>query len=92
MTRLQWTEKALIVADSTYTIGAVKFWHTRQKIRSWKKPQGISFANMDLIEAIVEILRRRRKAGGITDFCWVKGHSGDAGNDVADRLASFAAQ
>ena len=48
-------------------------------IRDRKKP----VANQDLWKPLVEAVTTR----GDVSFVWVKGHSGDEWNDIADQLA-----
>jgi ribonuclease HI len=92
LSRIKWTENAIIFTDSQYAIGSVTTWYKSNVIKSWKSLQPISYPNWDLIEDIVKILDERRRKGGITDFHWVKGHSGNPGNEAADRLAGLGAQ
>jgi ribonuclease HI len=56
-----------------------KAWLTRGWVNSGRKP----VANRDLWEPLVVAVRARADVS----FRWVKGHSGDPMNDVADRLA-----
>ncbi|HEY6743392.1 MAG TPA: ribonuclease H [Lapillicoccus sp.] len=74
----------VVVSDSTYVVncfrdGWWRAWQARGWITSAKKP----VVSRDLWEPLVELVNDR---GDVT-FRWVKGHSGDAMNDLVDRLA-----
>jgi len=43
--------------------------------------------NKELIDYILTLLENRQRSGQPVKFEYVKGHSGDAGNDGADALA-----
>jgi ribonuclease HI len=61
-------------SDSKYAINSLGKW----RVRSWWK-------NVDLIRDIKREIGKRTVA-----FRWVKGHSGNALNELADRLAVAA--
>ena len=74
----------IVVSDSTYVVNCFRDrwwqgWLDRNWLTSARKP----VANRDLWEPLVELVRQR----GDVRFRWVKGHSGDAMNDLVDRLA-----
>ncbi len=73
-----------IVSDSTYV---VKCWHDRWWEgwirRGWKNAAKKPIANRDLWEQLVPHFRDRENLS----LEWVKGHSGDQWNDLADALA-----
>src|SRR4051812_14633962 len=74
----------VVVSDSTYVVncfrdGWWRGWLSRGWVNSAKKP----VANRDLWEPLITTVRDR---GDVT-FRWVKGHSGDAMNDLVDQLA-----
>lgn len=78
----------VVVSDSTYVVNCFrdawwKGWLARGWVNSAKKP----VANRDLWEPLIAEVRDRPD---IT-FRWVKGHSGDAMNDLVDKLAVEAA-
>ena len=77
-----------IVSDSTYVVNCFNntWWEGWLK-RGWLNSQKKPVANRDLWEPFIELVRAR---GDVT-FQWVKGHSGDAMNDLVDRLAVEAA-
>jgi ribonuclease HI len=73
-----------IRSDSTYVVNCFRDkWYTGWKRRGWKNSQRQPVANRDLWEPLVDLVLDR----GDVSFRWVKGHSGDPGNDLVDRLA-----
>lgn len=77
-----------VVSDSTYVVNCFRDrWWEGWLARGWVNSQKQPVANRDLWEPLVEEVRRRD-----IGFRWVKGHSGDRWNDLADRLAVEAAE
>ena len=78
-----------IFSDSTYVVNCWKdrLWAGWLK-RGWKNSQRKPVANRDLWERLVPHFRDRTDL----ELVWVKGHSGDRWNDIADRLAVAAVQ
>ena len=73
-----------VVSDSTYVVNCFRDgWWRGWLARDWKNSQRKPVANRDLWEPFIELVRER----GDVDFEWVKGHSDDEMNDIADRLA-----
>lgn len=78
-----------IVSDSTYVVKCFNDrWHVGWLKRGWKNSQGQPVANRDLWEELFELVLPGTRA---VSFTWVKGHSGDEGNDFVDLLATRAA-
>ena len=82
-------EPVTVVSDSTYVVNCFRdrWWEGWLK-RDWKNSQRKPVANRDLWEPFIELVTGRDDVF----FEWVKGHSGDEMNDVADRLAVAAAE
>ncbi|HET8970914.1 MAG TPA: SLOG family protein [Candidatus Nanopelagicales bacterium] len=77
-----------IVSDSTYVVNCFRdSWWQGWIRRGWTNSKKEPVANRDLWEPFIELVRER----GDVSFRWVKGHGGDAMNDVADRVAVAAA-
>ena len=55
--------------------------------KDWKTSTGGDVMNKDLVVRVRELIGERSLKGGVTEFTWVKGHSGGVGNEAADRLA-----
>jgi|SRR5581483_1907862 len=73
-----------VVSDSTYVVNCFRDrWYEGWQRRGWTNSQRKPVANRDLWEPLVELVLAR---GDVT-FRWVKGHGGDAMNDLVDRLA-----
>ncbi|KZV93880.1 ribonuclease H-like protein, partial [Exidia glandulosa HHB12029] len=67
-----------LYTDSQNTIRMCCHWAPTYAMTGW------DCANADLVVPLVWALKRRR---ALTRFEWVEGHSGNALNDEADRLA-----
>ena len=72
----------LLVTDSTYLKNGVQLWLPKWKANGWRTSAKKAVKNRDLwqrIDALVTLYQPSWK--------WVKGHSGDPGNERADTLA-----
>lgn len=72
-----------VVSDSRYLVDCfLQRWYVGWRKRGWVNASGKPVANQDLWVPILEV-----GLGNPVEFRWVKGHSGDAMNDLADELA-----
>jgi ribonuclease HI len=74
-------------SDSRYTLDGCRQWLANWKRRGWRTREGMPVKNQDLWLEI-----DARAAGRAIEWCWVKGHAGEARNERCDRLAHQAAQ
>lgn len=80
--------KIEVVSDSHYVVNCfVDRWWEGWITRNWRNSNKKPVANRDLWEPLIETYRR---APIPISFRWVKGHSGDKWNDLADSLATQA--
>jgi ribonuclease HI len=78
----------VIVSDSTYVVNCFRDrWWVRWEANGWRNAKKQPVANADLWRPLVELVKQRQP-----EFRWVKGHSGDAMNDVVDALAVAASR
>lgn len=75
-----------LYTDSTYVRQGITEWLPGWRARGWKTADKKPVKNVDLWEALDAECARHR-----VDWRWVKGHSGDPGNERADTLACAAA-
>jgi ribonuclease HI len=73
-----------IYTDSTYLKNGITKWIHGWIKHNWKKDSKDPIKNVDLWEKLWEIISEHS-----IDWRWVKGHSGDFGNDKADYLANL---
>jgi len=73
-----------IRSDSRYTIDCCSRWLTGWKARGWRRKGG-ALKNVDLLQELDQELASHRVC-----FEWVKGHSGDPGNEDVDLLLNAA--
>ncbi|GIX30534.1 MAG: ribonuclease HI [Porticoccaceae bacterium] len=74
-----------LVTDSEYLRLGVTRWLPGWKARNWRKADRKPVKNADLWRRLDQEAARHR----IT-WRWVRGHSGEEGNELADRLANRA--
>jgi len=78
-----------IRSDSQYTCKGIDGWMDRWAKNNWLKPDGSSISNVPLWQKIREVYHRLKDAGIILKVDWVRGHSGDVGNERTDKLATL---
>jgi ribonuclease HI/uncharacterized phage-like protein YoqJ len=79
-----------VFSDSTYVVKCfTDRWYVKWEANGWQTSGRKPVVNQDLWRPLVEQFHAR---GDELAFRWVKGHSGDAMNDVVDRLATEAAR
>ena len=77
----------VIVSDSAYLVNCFKDkWYENWEKHDWKGHAGRPVANSDIWKPLLALVREN----GNVRFEWVKGHSGNLGNEIADRLAQEA--
>ncbi len=69
--------------DSSYVMNGMKSWLPGWKRNGWKTAAKKPVKNEDLWRALDEQVARHS-----VQWVWVKGHSGDPGNERADELAN----
>src|SRR5688572_3757212 len=78
-----------IHSDSTYVVNCFRDrWWEGWVANGWRNKAKKPVANRDLWEPLVDLYRADPPR---LRFTWVKGHAGDANNDIVDRLAVEAA-
>lgn len=78
-------EQITVYTDSQYLCKGVTEWLKRWKQNGWKTASGKAVKNDDLWKALDNLTSQR-----IIEWCWVRGHSGNQGNERADALANLA--
>ena len=71
-------------ADSQYASNTMTKWAPSWRRKGWKKADGKPVANRELVERLLTLYEARI---GRTEVEWVRGHTGDAANELADALA-----
>ncbi|KAI3403079.1 hypothetical protein KGF56_004139 [Candida oxycetoniae] len=85
-----------IHSDSQYTINCISTWAKNWKANGWRTSKNTPVANADIIKEAVELKNEvdqlyRQHNWGPLELHYVRGHSGDEGNENADRLANLGA-
>ena len=81
------TKKLKIYTDSKYVKNGIEEWIVNWKKNGWITTSKKPVANKDLWIQLNEIKSMKE-----IEWNWVKGHSGDAGNEKADFLANKGVQ
>ena len=73
-----------LYSDSSYVLKGITEWLPNWKKRGWKTASKHPVKNVDLWQRLDAALAQHQ-----IEWKWVKGHSGNAGNDRADALANL---
>jgi ribonuclease HI len=76
----------ILHTDSSYVKDGITKWVYGWQKNGWRTADRKPVKNADLWQRLIEASQRH-----LVDWRWVKGHSGHAENERADRLASAAA-
>ncbi|EIW55852.1 ribonuclease H-like protein [Trametes versicolor FP-101664 SS1] len=86
------THALVIKTDSSYSINCLSDWLPMWKRNGWRRSTGKPILNVPLIKYADALLQERREsAKQPVDLVKVLGHSGEEGNEGADRLANLGA-
>lgn len=72
-----------LITDSQYVMKGIQEWLPNWKKRGWKTASKEPVKNADLWQKLDEEVSRHQ-----VTWQWVRGHTGDAGNERADQLAN----
>ena len=75
--------KVTLHTDSAYVKNGITAWIHAWKARGWRTADGKPVKNIDLWQRLDAL-----NASHDVHWRWVRGHSGDAGNERADALAN----
>ena len=75
----------IIYTDSKYLMNGINTWIHDWKKNNWRTSSNKGVKNVDLWQIIDEL-----NSNHSIKWIWVKGHSGNPGNEMADELANFA--
>jgi ribonuclease HI len=77
--------RVILITDSNYLRQGITEWLPDWKKRGWRTADKKPVKNIDLWQQLESVI-----AAHTIEWRWVRGHSGDAGNEAADRLANEA--
>ena len=80
---LQNKSEVTVVTDSQYVKNGINQWIYKWKKNGWKTASKKPVKNKDLWKELDYLVRKH-----IIDWEWVRGHSGNPGNERADLLAN----
>jgi ribonuclease HI len=83
LTALKGSAQVKIFVDSEYVRNGITSWIHNWKRRGWRTADNKPVKNVDLWQRLEAAAQAHT-----VEWCWVKGHSGDPGNERADALAN----
>jgi ribonuclease HI len=75
--------------DSQYVLKGITEWLPGWKAKGWKTASKQPVKNAELWRHLDDLLQR---GGHVVDWRWVRGHTGDPGNERADALANIGCE
>jgi len=77
--------EVILITDSKYIAHGVTEWLPNWKKNHWRTSTNKPVKNKELWQTLDQLVQKH-----IVQWRWVKGHSGDSGNELADSLANRA--
>ena len=74
-----------IYTDSIYLKEGITSWINNWEKNNWKTADKKNVKNVDLWKKLKDLVKSKQ-----IEWCWIKGHSGNTMNDLADKLAKEA--
>lgn len=74
-----------IYTDSTYLKEGITIWIKKWEKNNWKTSDKKNVKNVDLWKKLKDLIKPYQ-----IEWCWIKGHSENPMNDLADKLAKRA--
>ena len=74
-----------IYTDSTYVRDGTTIWINSWEQNNWKTSEKKNVKNVDLWKKLKDLVEKKQ-----IEWHWIKGHSNDPMNDLADKLAKQA--
>jgi len=74
-----------IYTDSTYVKEGITVWINNWEKNNWKTADKKNVKNVDLWKKLKDLVKSKQ-----IEWRWIKSHSGDTMNDLADKLAKKA--
>lgn len=82
---LKTKSNVVIYTDSKYLMNGISTWIDSWKKNHWRTSNKKEVKNIDLWKMIDKL-----NGSHVIEWKWVKGHSGNSGNEMADELANYA--
>lgn len=79
-----------IYTDSEYVRRGISEWSSGWIARNWIKDDGTEVSNKIEWIRLLDVITYFKESGTVIEIEWVKGHSDNIGNQVADNLATIA--
>lgn len=79
-----------LFCDSEYALEGTRVGVDKWESRDWKKTDGGVISNVELWKSIKALRDKLISEGVHIKYNWVKGHSGNTGNECSDTLATIA--
>jgi ribonuclease HI len=83
--KIKKASKIIIYTDSTYLKNGITTWIKNWEKNGWKNAKKKPVKNKDLW-----VILKKLSKGKIIDWKWVKAHTGNKYNEIADKLATEA--
>lgn len=75
--------EVILTTDSQYVMKGINEWMDNWKKRGWRTAKKEPVKNVDLWKLLDQAIQ-----GHAIEWVWVRGHTGDPGNERADNLAN----